>query len=145
MMNIFECTYISDLQFHLNHETKFTEDVARYFIASTLQGLGALHDEGYVYRDLKPENILLGALGHCKITDLGLAAKVGKEGLTGSAGTRGFYAPEMITKTKEGRHYTVVADFWSLGCVFYGTVHSAGCSLCGLSSSLQRTGRTLTA
>jgi serine/threonine protein kinase len=79
-----------------------------------------------VYRDLKPENILLGAHGHCKITDLGLAAKVGA-GLTGSAGTRGFYAPEMITKDKAGKRttYTQVADFWSLGCVCFAFLDGA--------------------
>lgn len=115
-----------DLQFHLNKEKKFTEDVTKYFIASTLQGIGALHDEGWVYRDLKPENILLCADGHCKITDLGLATKVG-DGITGSAGTRGFYAPEMITKDKNGKRqtYTEVVDFWSLGCVFYAFIDGA--------------------
>ena len=65
-----------DLQYHLDKEKKFTEDVAKYFIASALQGIGALHDAGWVYRDMKPENILLSADGHCKLTDLGLATKV---------------------------------------------------------------------
>jgi len=108
------------LQFHLNKEKKFTEDIAKYFIASTLQGIGVLHDAGWVYRDLKPENILLSADGNCKITDLGLATKVAG-GVTGSAGTRGFFAPEMITKDKNGKKqsYTEVVDFWALGCVAY--------------------------
>jgi len=115
-----------DLQFHLNKEKKFTEDVAKYFIASTLQGIGVLHDAGYVYRDLKPENILLSADGNCKITDLGLATKVG-DGVTGSAGTRGFFAPEMITKDKDGNKqtYTEVVDFWALGCVVYAFFEGA--------------------
>jgi serine/threonine protein kinase len=109
-----------DLQFHLNKEKKFSEDVARYFIASTLQGIGAVHDAGLVYRDLKPENILLSSEGYVKITDLGLATTVG-DGITGSAGTPGFYAPEMLTKGKDGQRqvYHQVVDFWSLGCVVF--------------------------
>jgi len=108
------------LQFHLNKEKMFSEDVAKYFLAATIQGIGALHDAGWMYRDLKPENILLSDEGTCKITDLGLAIMVG-DGVEGSAGTRGFYAPEMITKDANGNRqtYTQVVDFWSLGCVAY--------------------------
>jgi len=108
-----------DLKYHLNQEKLFTEDVARYFLACTLQGIGAIHDIGYVYRDLKPENILLSSEGHCKISDLGLAAKVGK-GISGSAGTRGYWSPEMITKVDgKSQKYDFRVDFWSLGCVAY--------------------------
>jgi serine/threonine protein kinase len=76
----------------------------------------------YVYRDLKPENILLGSTGHCKISDLGLAKRVSKsKGVSGSAGTRGYWAPEMITKGEDGKSqsYGFEVDFWSLGCVAY--------------------------
>jgi beta-adrenergic-receptor kinase len=109
-----------DLKYHLQQEGRFSEDVSRYFLACTLQGIGAIHDIGFVYRDLKPENILMSSLGHCKISDLGLAAKVGT-GITGAAGTRGYWSPEMITKDKDGKgqKYDFRVDFWSLGCVMY--------------------------
>jgi serine/threonine protein kinase len=109
-----------DLKYHLAQEGKFTEPVAQYFLACTLQGIGAIHDIGYVYRDLKPENILISSEGHCKISDLGLAAKVGT-GISGSAGTRGFWSPEMITKDENGKSqkYDFRVDFWSFGCVAY--------------------------
>jgi len=111
-----------DLKYHLGQEGTFSEDVTRYFLACTLQGLGAIHDKGYVYRDLKPENILMSSDGHCKISDLGLATRIDtKKGVKGSAGTRGYWAPEMITKDENGRsqYYGLAVDFWSLGCVAY--------------------------
>jgi hypothetical protein len=43
-----------DLKYHLKKEGKFSEEVARYFLACTIEGIGAIHDIGYVYRDLKP-------------------------------------------------------------------------------------------
>jgi serine/threonine protein kinase len=41
-----------DLHFHLKKQVTFTDDVATYFLAATLQGIGALHDAGVVLRDL---------------------------------------------------------------------------------------------
>ena len=101
---------------------KFTEDVATYFLACMLEGLGAIHDVGYVYRDMKPENVLLSAEGHCKISDLGLATKVSPDGIkSGAAGTRGYWPPEMLIEDDDGNcpPYNLTVDFWSLGCVAY--------------------------
>lgn len=110
-----------DLQFHLKKQKKFDDDVSTYFLAATLQGIGALHDAGWVYRDLKPENILLSAEGHVKITDLGLATKLG-DGIKGGAGTAGYTAPEILEdKDADGNRklYDERCDFWSYGCLAY--------------------------
>lgn len=109
-----------DLSYQLSKHGKFSIDMSVFYLACIVEGLGAIHDIGWVYRDLKPENILLTKGGYCKLTDLGLATKVAK-GLTGSAGTRGFFAPEMITKDKNGKSqsYDQRVDFFSLGCVAY--------------------------
>lgn len=110
-----------DLQFHLKKHKKFTDDVATYFLACTLQGIGALHDAGWVYRDLKPENILLSGEGAVKITDLGLATKLG-DGIKGGAGTAGYTAPEILEdKDADGNRklYDERCDFWSFGCLAY--------------------------
>jgi serine/threonine protein kinase len=38
-----------DLSYHLSKQGKFTEEVARYFLACTLEGVGAIHDIGCVF------------------------------------------------------------------------------------------------
>jgi serine/threonine protein kinase len=66
-----------DLGFHLARKGRFSQREAKYYAARTLLGIAALHAQGVVYRDLKPENILMDADGTTKISDLGLATKIG--------------------------------------------------------------------
>ena len=58
---------------HLKQRKTFDEELARFYAAEIVLGLGHLHAVGVVYRDLKPENVLLDAEGHIKLTDFGLA------------------------------------------------------------------------
>ena len=76
-----------DLGYHLSRKGRFLEKEACYYAARTLLGIAALHEKNIAYRDLKPENILMDEVGYTKISDLGLACKVGKSGLTGTCGT----------------------------------------------------------
>ena len=76
-----------DLGYHLSRKGRFLEKEACYYAARTLLGIAALHEKNIAYRDLKPENILMDEAGYTKISDLGLACKVGKSGLTGTCGT----------------------------------------------------------
>ena len=52
-----------------------------------------------------------------KITDLGLAVKLVPD-LHGAAGTRGYWAPEMLRRDKKGRRlsYNQTVDWFSFGC-----------------------------
>ena len=68
---------------------------ARFYIASVVLGLEALHKHRIVYRDLKGSNILLDERGYARIADFGLCADVKKENATGTHGTRGHIAPEQ--------------------------------------------------
>jgi len=106
-----------DLSYHLSQRGCFRKDECLYYGARIMLGLQALHDRGYVYRDLKPENCLLGEDGRVKLTDLGLATKV-TPSLHGAAGTRGYWAPEMLRRDEHGKrkNYTHMVDWFSFGC-----------------------------
>ena len=106
-----------DLGFHLHQKGRFPKKECQYYAARIMLGLQALHDEGYVYRDLKPENCLLAEDGRVKITDLGLATKITPT-LHGAAGTRGYWAPEMLRRDKKGKRtpYGHTVDWFSFGC-----------------------------
>ena len=110
-----------DLGFHLSRKGRFSEKETKYYAARTLLGLAAMHEKNIAYRDLKPENILMDEDGYTKISDLGLACKIGKTGLSGTCGTRGYWAPEMLRRDASDKRekYTVTVDWFSFGCCLY--------------------------
>jgi len=107
-----------DLSFHLSQKGRFPKEECLYYAARIMLGLQALHDQNYVYRDLKPENLLLAEDGRVRITDLGLATQVTPT-LHGAAGTRGYWAPEMLRRNEKGKrvNYDQRVDWFSYGCV----------------------------
>ena len=110
-----------DLRFHLKRRGKFTKKETKYYICRTILGLEALHALNVVYRDLKPDNLLMDDIGRTRISDLGLAVRVPKNGLTGACGTRGYWAPEMLRRDANGQRlrYSLSVDWFSLGCVLF--------------------------
>ena len=64
-------------------------------ISEILEGVKALHKEGYIHRDLNPNNIMVSAGGHVKIIDYGIAKKI----------------KEMAKQMALLRHMT---DFWPI-------------------------------
>jgi beta-adrenergic-receptor kinase len=110
-----------DLGFHLSRKGRFSEKETKYYAARTLLGLASMHEKNIAYRDLKPENILMDEEGYTKISDLGLACKVGRSGLSGTCGTRGYWAPEMLRRDAQDKRerYNVSVDWFSFGCCVY--------------------------
>merc|ERR1712169_168442 len=52
------------------------ENQLKYICLNTLKGLVYLHCSGIVHRDLKAANILLNEMGHVKLCDFGISAKL---------------------------------------------------------------------
>jgi beta-adrenergic-receptor kinase len=109
-----------DLSYHLNNGN-FTNEQAKYYGARIVLGLAVLHEHYLVYRDLKPENILLDAEGHSKLSDMGLVSSFDERGLYTICGTRGYWAPEMLTVEhhRPETYYNQMVDWFSLGCCIY--------------------------
>lgn len=127
-----------ELFWHLQHETKFTEERARFYIAELVLALEHLHKYDIMYRyvlvsfwgssltdmdrmynsDLKPENILLDATGHVALCDFGLSKPDLKaDQLTNTfCGTTEYLAPEVLL---DDQGYSKTVDFWSLGVLLF--------------------------
>ena len=81
-----------------------------------LKGLGALHRLSIVHRDIKPDNIHLGADGHLRILDLGVAASDGQDfGEINNPGTPSYMAPELHA----GKTASEVSDLYACGVTLY--------------------------
>jgi len=94
------------------------------WIAKAADGLGYVHEAGYVHRDVKPQNIVIGAGGDVKVIDFALAipqdASLGKyliRRLTQRRrpGTWSYMSPEQIRH----RRVTGLADVYSLGVTVF--------------------------
>jgi len=98
-------------------------------VLQALEGLEALHEQGFVHRDLKPGNILLSrpashGFGVAKISDCGLAKSFEEAGhslfdLTRegeAAGSLMFMPPEQILNY---RYVQPPADVYALGATLY--------------------------
>jgi eukaryotic-like serine/threonine-protein kinase len=91
-------------------------------ILATLAGaIHVAHEGGIVHRDLKPANILLTSDGNPKITDFGLARRLGGEaGLTRTGlalGTPSYMAPEQARGRTDVLGSAV--DIYALGAILY--------------------------
>jgi len=107
-----------DLSYYLSQFKKMDEDTCSFYSAEIMLGLEDMHRHNMVYRDLKPANVLLDERGHARLSDFGIACILEKdEGhmTTGSAGTQGYQAPEVIDR----KPYNHSVDVFSFGITLY--------------------------
>jgi eukaryotic-like serine/threonine-protein kinase len=64
------------------------------WVAEAADAIHHAHGQGVIHCDLKPSNLLLGADGHVRVSDFGLARSLTDKSIRG--GTTGFMAPEQI-------------------------------------------------
>lgn len=98
------------------------ESDAKFFLAQICKGLAIVHQLKIAHRDIKIENIFVKSLKvddrneHLlKIGDFGFA-RSSDETLMTQLGTKHYLPPEIMDLNGE---YTIKADIWSLGCLFY--------------------------
>lgn len=107
------------LRHWLNKKGVLTIDLAARWVGEVCMGLEHVHNKGHlVHCDLKPENLFIDGAGHLKVSDLGIACRIGEPA---RGGTAPYMAPEQfeIDKTIDQR-----ADIYALGVILFE-------SLCG--------------
>jgi WD40 repeat protein/predicted Ser/Thr protein kinase len=79
------------------------------------------HEKGVLHRDLKPSNIILDDAGEPRVTDFGLAKRLGSDSeltLTGQViGSPGFMPPEQAAGQQS--RVNVRSDVYGLGAILY--------------------------
>jgi serine/threonine protein kinase len=97
-------------------------EAAAELVAVLAGALHHAHQAGIVHRDLKPANVLLGEGGVPKVTDFGLAKRLGDDGTWQTRsfailGSACYMSPEQAAgKVKDIGPAT---DVWSLGAILY--------------------------
>ncbi|GBG34502.1 N-alpha-acetyltransferase 15, NatA auxiliary subunit [Hondaea fermentalgiana] len=87
-----------ELKFHLRRMPVVPHEVAQFWMACLVLGIGYLHSRHIIHRDLKPSNCLLDGSGYVVISDFGLSVTADSaEALRHDqcCGTPGYIAPEM--------------------------------------------------
>ncbi|WP_026343359.1 serine/threonine-protein kinase [Nocardia sp. BMG111209] len=86
-----------------------------------LAGLRAAHAVGVLHRDIKPANVLMREDDSPVLTDFGIAAMEGNDGLTSTGvviGSLDYLAPERLA----GIEGNPASDLWSLGMLLFTAV-----------------------
>jgi serine/threonine protein kinase len=82
-----------------------------FLAAQMCLALEGLHGLRLLHRDVKPNNMCLRRDGYYILADLGLVEPLDGEPPRGRAGSRGYWAPEVVRREPQAE----AADWWSLG------------------------------
>ena len=106
------------------------EDSARFYAASMVLGLEALHSKRVLHRDMKPENVLIDSRGYVKLADFGYAKAVNRiesDDVHTVVGTAQYWPPEVAGLSEQeanqnGARYGKGLDLWGLGVTLFNCV-----------------------
>jgi eukaryotic-like serine/threonine-protein kinase len=97
------------------------------WMAQAADGLGYVHEQGYLHRDVKPQNMVVGGDGGVKLIDFALATRQ-ERGVGGfllrrlagrrRPGTWSYMSPEQIRR----KRLTAMADVYALGVSLFEAV-----------------------
>lgn len=104
-----------ELYAYMQGKGTLVERDCRFYAASVMLSLNAMHEKKIAYRDLKPENLVFDERGYIKLVDLGLAKLIPSGKSWTICGTPEYIAPEIILH--EGHNHAV--DCWALGVLIY--------------------------
>jgi serine/threonine protein kinase len=109
-----------DLHAIVSEHGVFSVADAANMVCQAAEALGYAHQANFIHRDIKPENILLAADGTVKICDLGLAKRVGEDGMITQRGmimgSPNYMAPERLRCSTE---IDARVDIYSLGAALF--------------------------
>lgn len=93
---------------------------AAVLLRTIAEAVDYAHRQGMLHLDLKPGNLILGNDHVPRITDFGLARRLGADGLVDNervSGTPGYMAPEQVQV--HGHKLSPATDVWGLGAILY--------------------------
>lgn len=81
-----------------NLHKSYSENICKYVLKRSLEGLNYLHDKSIIHRDIKSDNLLMNAAGDIKLADFGYAVQLTEEqsARQSKVGTVCWMAPELI-------------------------------------------------
>ena len=116
--------YVQNLFAFISENGQLDEEILWGFFKQVVKAVAACHSSGVVHRDLTDENILVDlSSGRILLIDFGSSAEwhsAAEEYENFTGGTRSYYPPEW---TKRGTFNAEKSTIWSLGVVFYKTIH----------------------
>jgi eukaryotic-like serine/threonine-protein kinase len=89
------------------------------WVSDACRGAEYAHAKGILHRDIKPANILIAETGRAKLSDFGLASRVGADGRASAYGYIAHLAPEVI----EHGYTSIASDVYALGVTLYRLVN----------------------
>ena len=102
-------------------ESPLTPRESAELVAKMADAMEYAHQAGVIHRDLKPGNVLFDENGEPKITDFGLAKKVGEDDshtrTVSVMGSLGYMSPEQASG--HTRDATPAVDVYALGAMLY--------------------------
>lgn len=112
--------YINGNSYNNLIKNRLTTDVYVEYILQLLDGLEAIHDNGFIHRDIKPSNILISQSEVLKVIDYDcVISQSNARNNDGSfVGTRRYASPEQINTD----NIDLRSDLWAVGIILYESI-----------------------